>query len=124
MTTKLVKSIAANHLRSANPRSKNTHISCHSEHREESLLSKNQELRTTNFFKFGRTNPIQKSLTYLTERTNPKIAKQKQTQTNPLTQLWITFGWRINFTPSNPILRYNHPLVYSWFTGTGCVDGQ
>jgi hypothetical protein len=33
---------------------------------------------------FTRTNPIQKSLTYYTERTNPKIAKSERTQTNPI----------------------------------------
>jgi hypothetical protein len=36
------------------------------------------------YTKFGKTNPIQKSLTHYKERTNPKIAKQKQTQTNPI----------------------------------------
>jgi hypothetical protein len=45
-------------------------------------------------FKNDKTNPIQNSLTYYTERTNPKIAQKKQTQTNPLTQLWITLNER------------------------------
>jgi hypothetical protein len=41
-------------------------------------------------FKNDKTNPISKSLTYYNERTNPKITKQKRTQTNPISQ----FVWR------------------------------
>jgi hypothetical protein len=35
-------------------------------------------------FKNDKTNPISKSLTHYKEMTNPKIAKQKRTQTNPI----------------------------------------
>jgi hypothetical protein len=46
--------------------------------------------KTRQKFKNDKTNPIQKSITHYKERTNPKIAKQKRTQTNPLSQ----FVWR------------------------------
>ena len=91
MTTKLVKTIVANHLHAANPRSKNVHVGRHSERSEESLTSSfcflpiHYRLFTIHSKSiFGRTNPIQKSITYYKERSNPKNAKQKQTQTKPM----------------------------------------
>jgi hypothetical protein len=41
-------------------------------------------------FKFGKTNPIQKSLTHYKKRTNPKIAKSKRTQTNPFKPICLS----------------------------------
>jgi hypothetical protein len=35
-------------------------------------------------FKNHKTNPISKSLTHYIKRTNPKITRKKQTQTNPI----------------------------------------
>jgi len=63
---------------------------CHSGEGQNPVFSLVSGLYT----KFGKTNPILKSLTYYTERTNLKNTKSKQTQTNPLSHLWITFPVR------------------------------
>jgi hypothetical protein len=41
-------------------------------------------------FKNDKTNPIQKLLTHYKERTNPKIEKQKRTQTNPIVDNFLS----------------------------------
>ena len=69
--------------------------------------------------KNDKTNPIQNSLTYYTERTNPKIAQKKQTQSNPFVDNFRCPAGVILSVAKNPFFNRQSKIDNRQF----CVSG-